>query len=292
MLWSILFALGIIGQVLSEDDLWNNFLNSNESLVNKDAVNFTKMEEIFNEKCKEHDAEGTLDEIKNSNIQLCLRSYVDEAKIKNELEVAKHNGTIDEVFDKYCKKWPNVYGCLNNTLTSVRKCLSTNESKSFDKSLDIIHEMQQFICFKEGDRLALFYSEGGVSCMEMQQEELKKCVNTTILNQKLDEEMLVSTLPLIFEEQDCTTFEEFRQCVRTAFEKCPDTTPANVVDAAFKFLKKQTACQKKMFNTESQSSATNVGQSSELKKNSKGYFHLANSLTLTIVSILSFIISF
>lgn len=61
---------------------------------------------------------------------------------------------MDEVFAQYCKKWPDVYSCFHDATLTVRRCLSEKEKKAFNKTLDIVNEFQQFMCFKDGDRLA------------------------------------------------------------------------------------------------------------------------------------------
>lgn len=38
-------------------------------------------------------------------------------------------------------------------------------------------------------------------------------------------------------------FDTLRECINKELEKCKDSTPANIVDAFFKFLKKQMPCQ-------------------------------------------------
>lgn len=40
-------------------------------------------------------------------------------------------------------------------------------------------------------------------------------------------------------------FDTLRNCINTELEKCEDSTPANIVDAFFKFLKKQMPCESK-----------------------------------------------
>lgn len=37
-------------------------------------------------------------------------------------------------------------------------------------------------------------------------------------------------------------FEVLRNCIKDQLETCKDTTPANIMDATFKFIKKQMIC--------------------------------------------------
>lgn len=64
---------------------------------------------------------------------------------------------MDEVFGKYCKKWPEIYGCLDNVTATARSCMDNKEEAAFNKSLQILSELQEFMCFKDGDRMASKY---------------------------------------------------------------------------------------------------------------------------------------
>lgn len=61
---------------------------------------------------------------------------------------------MDEVFAKYCNKWPLIYGCFDNVTFYMRQCMDNQETESFNKTLGIIKELKEFMCFKDGDRLA------------------------------------------------------------------------------------------------------------------------------------------
>lgn len=40
----------------------------------------------------------------------------------------------------------------------------------------------------------------------------------------------------------CSDYDTVRTCVNEVLQNCKDTTPANIVHASFKFVKKQMAC--------------------------------------------------
>lgn len=61
---------------------------------------------------------------------------------------------MDEVFGKYCNKWPAIYACLDNVTATARLCMDSKEEKAFNKSLQILAELQEFVCLKDGDRMA------------------------------------------------------------------------------------------------------------------------------------------
>ncbi|XP_050304701.1 27 kDa glycoprotein-like [Anthonomus grandis grandis] len=214
--------------------------------LNGTKIDTEKIENALKEKCKNENAEDAVDELKEQQnvVKDCVTQYINGTQINEELEEAKKTGSMDEVFTKYCKKWPDVYSCFNNVTTTVKKCLNEKEETVLDKSLKIVQDFQEFMCFKEGDRLAMFVAQGGIECLDQQQEGMKECFNATIGGRLPDQDTLsVATLPtFLFEEKDCEDFEKIRLCVNGVLEKCSDTTPANLVDASFKFIRKQMEC--------------------------------------------------
>lgn len=87
----------------------------------------------------------------------CLESQINATQVQDELKLAETNGSMDEVFAKYCKRWPEIYGCFDNASLYLRQCLDPKEIESFNKTLDIIEDLKEFMCFKDGDRLASEY---------------------------------------------------------------------------------------------------------------------------------------
>nr|CAH7742636.1 unnamed protein product [Callosobruchus chinensis] len=173
-------------------------------------------------------------------------------KCQKELEKAKNTGSMDEVFGKYCKRWPDIQACFQNATSFARQCMDTKEQDAFNRSLTILQELQEFVCFKDGDRLAMFVAEGGIECMDEQRQGVQDCLNKT----------LGARLP----DTDELDFDTVRTCINAELEKCKDSTPANIVDAFFKFLKKQMPCSvgstadsaKEAASTQEMTSAANV----------------------------------
>lgn len=78
-------------------------------------------------------------------------------------------------------------------------------------------------------------------------------------------------------------FDSVRQCVNKELEQCSDSTPANIVDALLKFLKKQMPC------------TSEVGASRKLDVTEKGnssVFLTANFLLVSFIVTLSSFIRF
>ncbi|KAF7282127.1 hypothetical protein GWI33_003138 [Rhynchophorus ferrugineus] len=228
-----------------QSTLGNSFFNVPD--VNVTSVHYPEVEKVLKKKCEEQGSKDALDAINNqtSLIHKCITTHVNVTQIQPELDEAKKTGSMDVVFAKYCKKWPEVYACVENVTLIVRQCLTETEEKSFNKTLTIIDELKEFMCFKDGDRLAMFVAEGGVECVQEQQNGITECLNSTFGEKVSDiDDLSASTLPIFaFTSESCEDFDKLRLCVNDVLEKCKDTTPANIVDAFFKFLKKQMPCE-------------------------------------------------
>ncbi|XP_044754779.1 27 kDa glycoprotein-like [Coccinella septempunctata] len=199
---------------------------------------------IFRNKCDSKSGNGTYDNIQSSKnaYQECISNFVNVTELREEIEEAKKTGSMDEVFGKYCKKYPELSNCTDSFLESIQPCLEDNEKKSLNMSIALTHKLKEFICYKNGDRLAMFVAEGGVDCLQSQKDAIQQCLNSTLAS-RIPSDVTPSVFPvLLFDAQDCRDFGEFRTCVGKALGHCNETTPANLMDAFFKFFKKMTPC--------------------------------------------------
>lgn len=256
--------------------------------LNTTQLDVQKVENVLTEKCKKQGAEDAVESLKNQQevLKSCITDKVNISNIQDELEEAKKTGSMDEVFAKYCQKWPDVYQCVENVTVTVRSCMTEKEEKAFNKSLEIMEDLQEFMCFKDGDRLAMFVAEGGVECVQEQQEGIKNCLNATLGGRFPEpDEFSVATLPtFLFTEEDCQDFDKIRQCVNIELEKCKDTTPANIVDAFFKFLKKQMPCGKEGGEIVAKTAAATLNQNQTQGGNSA--YSITNSILLVVGMVL------
>ncbi|CAH1966118.1 unnamed protein product [Acanthoscelides obtectus] len=206
-----------------------------------------QVEKVLREKCqKVSGSDNAVDLLKTEQVTAkeCMEKYINASIVQEELERAKDTGSMDEVFGKYCKKWPDIQVCFENATTFARQCMDNQEQNAFNSSLTILQELQEFVCFKDGDRLAMFVAEGGIECVDEQKQGVQDCLNKT-LGARLPEtnELSITNIPtFLFSAKECEDFETVRTCINAELEKCKDSTPANIVDAFFKFLKKQMPC--------------------------------------------------
>jgi len=205
---------------------------------------------VIKDRCDERGGKGTFEKVKTAKDSLttCLQGLVDVETLKNEVEEAKKTGSMDEVFGKYCAKRPIVANCVRNFTDTISLCMEDAEKQALNITLEIVKQLGEFICFKDGDRIAMFVAEGGVECIKDHAEGIKNCVNKTF---KIETEINTNALPnLLIDKKKCDDLGKLQACVVEELEKCKDSTPANIVDALFRFVKKS-AC-----NTKSKRSTT------------------------------------
>ncbi|XP_019763017.2 27 kDa glycoprotein [Dendroctonus ponderosae] len=197
-------------------------------------------------RCEEKGKSDTYERVKIAinETRTCLEGQISPSKIKEELEEAKKTGSMDEVFGKYCNKRQDYKNCIFKTVNVTKECLEEVEINHINSAVKVIEEIADFACYRDGDRLAMFVAEGGVECVSSRTEQIKDCVNGTF---KIDTSNLsltsLPTLPfsLKIDKDKCDKLSDIQQCVVNDLESnCKDTTPANIVDALFKYVKKLT----------------------------------------------------
>jgi hypothetical protein len=225
-------------------------INNIEGLENFNSSQLPTEEDVdrlVKEKCEKNGGgEEAFNALKGQKDELraCLEAHLNATVIQEEIEKSKKTGSMDEVFGKYCKKYPEIYACVEKVTDKMKLCLDPAEQETMNKTLKIVGELKEFICFKDGDRIAMFIAEGGVECLESRKDELQVCVNQTV-GSRIPTDMSVNSLPaFLFTDRECNDFDTIRTCFNDELEKCKDSTPANIVDAFFKFLKKHMPCDK------------------------------------------------
>ncbi|KAF9408933.1 hypothetical protein HW555_011544 [Spodoptera exigua] len=175
----------------------------------------------------------------------CFNSLVDMEVLQQEIENAKPTGEVDEVFKKYCAKTPQFKNCFRNMTEMVKPCFSPAEQKNFNVMYNVTEQLADFICFKEGDRIALFIAEGGKECFQDQQDGIQECFSTVFDNKTQANIQNISVsgiMELEFKEKQCDQMTGLQKCMVSTLEKCPKPTSANILDSLFNFIRKATPC--------------------------------------------------
>lgn len=259
------FVVAEIANDLDAEDVKKQLSEHIPELNNIDSKQIPSVDEldaIFREKCDKKSGNGTYDLIKENKEKYmeCISNFVDVNKLKEEVEEAKKTGSMDEVFGKYCNKFPELSNCSSDLLDELSPCLEDKEIETINTTMSIMVKLKDFMCFKNGDRIAMFVAEGGVECIQSKKTELQDCLNSTFSSRVSNNDTSMPLmLPIVlFDSQDCNDFQKFRTCVGKALETCKESTPANLVDAFFKFTKKILPCNVTLTESDGKGSANNI----------------------------------
>ncbi|CAH1998336.1 unnamed protein product [Acanthoscelides obtectus] len=195
--------------------------------------------EAVKERCEKKAGAGTYEKLEKAieETKTCIKELVNVEKVKEEVEEAKKTGSMDEVFGRYCKKRPELRECFMKTYNAAEPCLEEIERQAVNTTEHILNQIGDFVCFKDGDRIAMFVAEGGVECLKSRTDAIKNCVNDTV---KFNPSSLGNSIPnLSMDQKKCDDMKKIQECIVKDLETgCDDSTPANVVDALFRFVKK------------------------------------------------------
>uniref|UniRef100_A0A1I8MR28 Uncharacterized protein n=1 Tax=Musca domestica TaxID=7370 RepID=A0A1I8MR28_MUSDO len=205
---------------------------------------------LIKDKCIKQAGEenGTkaFNEIETATMTLaeCVNGIINYTAIQEEITIASPNGDLDMVFNKYCLKRPEAMACVEAFNSKLTPCLDDEERESQDVFMRIIKSLLNFVCHKGGDQIALFIAEKGPECLEANKEGIQNCINSTFSGYLPAEGIdNVKTLPkLVMGAQQCEDIEQLEACIVRKLETCNDTTPANIAESMFRFIKNETIC--------------------------------------------------
>jgi hypothetical protein len=204
-------------------------------------------QKVLREKCiKVSGSDAAFEEAQEAVAELtqCVQGLVNVTVIQEEIEKATPNGELETVFNKYCKKRNTAIDCVANFTNSIDPCLEPQERESKKTIVDIATSLVNFVCHKDGDQIALFIAEKGPECLQEKKDIIMDCINSTFRGYVPDEApKTIDELPVwSFGEKECNDLETLKQCVVKELEKCEESTPANLVDAMFRFVRNKTPC--------------------------------------------------
>ncbi|KAL6254028.1 hypothetical protein P5V15_015885 [Pogonomyrmex californicus] len=261
---AVVLLLDIVGYTHSQENLPSaddvlqqigNVVGDTPELKNLNTSALPNIEEaknLFREKCTKNGGLNAFENAQRAQIEVgqCVQSLINITELQAEMEKYKPTGDLDIVFRNYCNKRSTLRACVNNFMQTVEQCLDEKERENKKIILNITDSLLEFICYKEGDRIALFISAGGPECFQDKQQAIQDCANRTYGGYipKTDPSnnglMGLEKLPsLTFGDKECRDMSNFQICVVTELEKCSDPTPANIMDAIFNFVKRVTPCE-------------------------------------------------
>uniref|UniRef100_A0A8D8DDQ7 27 kDa hemolymph protein n=1 Tax=Culex pipiens TaxID=7175 RepID=A0A8D8DDQ7_CULPI len=218
--------------------------------ANLQDLQIPSMDEIENavkEKCiKAGGTEESYEQAKQGARDLanCVKGLVDIDQFRQEVEDAKPTGDLDTVFNKYCKRRAAAIECVDTFSADIDVCLDDEERESKRVFVNLVHGLLNFVCHKDGDQIALFIAEKGPECFQEQKQPLIDCFNGT-LRGYLDESTPKPSegIPkLVMGQKQCDDMDNLRACFVRVLEDCQESTPANLVESMFKFVRRETPC--------------------------------------------------
>lgn len=205
------------------------------------------IQKIVKDKCSRvagSDAAYEQAEQSGQKLSECLQGLLDFSELQSEIKEAKPTGDLDTVFNKYCRKRSTAIECINTFSNDVDVCLENDEKESKRILVNIVHGLLNFVCHKDGDQIALFIAEEGPECFEEQKQPLIDCFNSTMRGY-LDEptpEASQGIPKLVMGKKQCDDMDNLRDCFVRVLEDCKESTPANLVESLFKFVRRETPC--------------------------------------------------
>ncbi|XP_049959486.1 27 kDa hemolymph protein-like [Schistocerca serialis cubense] len=200
------------------------------------------------EKCRKVGGEAAFLRAQNAKNELmdCIQNLINITELQQKVEDAKPVGKLDEVSREYCHKSPVLKNCIQNFTDAAEGCLEEAEKESVRTTLNITNAILDFICHKQGDRIALFIAEGGQDCLNKTSTEIQECMNSTLGKLVPQEKSNIESLPqLVLGEKECVAMQNMQTCtVNVMEEKCAEPTPANIIESMFRFIIKMTPCAK------------------------------------------------
>ena len=120
------------------------------------ALPVEEVRSALKKKCQDNGGETAYSdsEAAGKNMESCVRGLVNVTKLQEEIEAAKPNGELDTVFRQYCNKSPILKDCVANFTNTVQNCFTPKERENIRLVQNITDSLLNFVCFKEGDRIA------------------------------------------------------------------------------------------------------------------------------------------
>lgn len=264
---AVVFLCGLVGHTNSQenvDDVINKVSNLvdpknfNVSGIDLSAINASAIpaldeaKNLFKQKCEKNGGEGAFENASKAKdkVEECIKSFVNLTQLEAEMEKYKPTGDLDVVFRRYCSKTPKLKKCVSDFTDAMEPCLEASEKETKKILLNITDSLLNFVCFKEGDRIALFISANGPECLESKHQEIENCINATFgkyippMDANNGSFVGLDRIErlLVLGSKECGDISTVQGCIVKELEKCSDPTPANIVDSISNFILRATPC--------------------------------------------------
>jgi len=110
----------------------------------------------------------------------CVTSKINIVNITEEIKAAAPRGALDEVFASYCNLVPGIKHCRTPMISALQVCLSHQRDDDLQLIDSAIDGALDFMCFKGGERIAIFLAENGTDCLYDNADRIASCINDTM----------------------------------------------------------------------------------------------------------------
>lgn len=180
------------------------------SLQNVTLPSVDELKRLVKDKCaKVSGGDAAYEAIERGaeDFKTCTSGLVDVEQLQNEIKEAEPKGELDTVFNKYCRKRDTATGCLETFTKLLEPCLQPNEIDGKQTFVNMFKKFLNFVCYKDGDHIALFIAEKGPECFDQRKDDLINCVNSTFteyIPADLNTNALPTTIPeLVIGQKQC-----------------------------------------------------------------------------------------
>lgn len=205
ILLGILFPIRIHCESIDFDKIKEQLPKNLEipaSLQNVTIPSVDELKRLVKDKCaKVSGGDAAYEAIERGaeELKTCTSGLVDVEQLQQEIKDAEPRGELDTVFNKYCRKRDTATGCMETFTKLLEPCLQPNEIEGKQTFVNMFKKFLNFVCYKDGDHIALFIAEKGPECFDQRKDDLINCVNSTFTDY-IPSDLSTNTLPTVIPE--------------------------------------------------------------------------------------------
>ncbi|XP_071547184.1 27 kDa hemolymph glycoprotein-like isoform X2 [Panulirus ornatus] len=178
-----------------------------------------------------------------TNFKESLKNTVDcQQQIINDFlqEMNPNIQNEQEIIRKACSFEKHIMKCNENINREIQRCLIGQERDVMNITLKTMRAAVDYVCYNDGERIALFLDNDGWECVLSQMNNIYTCVREKLASV---ESLALEELSSIgFSDDVCKIVNDIPHCVVEYTGKCNDSTPSDILDSLHKHILKMTPC--------------------------------------------------
>ncbi|KAK4875012.1 hypothetical protein RN001_011434 [Aquatica leii] len=146
----------------------------------------------------------------------------------NQTDASEGKMILNQFFQDLCYKKHKYMKHVSKVIATLLACAGTNEKNLVETGVDVFEKAVEYVCYKNGKRIALFFWRDGYECLMNNTEAIRQCDANVF-----DAKSLIN----------CEKYLKLQKCVENAIRNCDVLTPINMIYAFMKHLYLQLSCQ-------------------------------------------------